>query len=105
MPHGIFRPEECASRPGIEDKASGTQLIQDLIRDGVPAVTRYVSPVDKIARMYSVTNMIENGVVAIPETAPWLAEYLHELTTFPKSNLIAAGESWAMDAILVDLVG
>jgi hypothetical protein len=30
--------------------------------------------------------MIENGFVLIPETAPWLAEYLHELTVFPKGK-------------------
>ena len=30
--------------------------------------------------------MIENGFVYLPETAPWLAEYLHEMTTFPKGK-------------------
>ena len=30
--------------------------------------------------------MIENGFVHIPETAPWLAEYLHEVTVFPKGK-------------------
>jgi hypothetical protein len=30
--------------------------------------------------------MIENGFVRIPETAPWLAEYLHELTVFPNGK-------------------
>jgi hypothetical protein len=30
--------------------------------------------------------MIENGFVYIPETAPWLAEYLHELTVFPNGK-------------------
>jgi predicted phage terminase large subunit-like protein len=32
------------------------------------------------------TAMIENGFVYIPEAAPWLAEYLHELTVFPKDK-------------------
>jgi hypothetical protein len=35
-------------------------------------------------RMHAQTAMIENGFVHVPSTAPWLAEYLHELTTFPK---------------------
>jgi hypothetical protein len=26
------------------------------------------------------------GFVHLPETAPWLAEYLHEMTTFPKGK-------------------
>jgi phage terminase large subunit-like protein len=32
-----------------------------------------------VVRMHAQTAVIENGFVHIPETAPWLAEYLHEL--------------------------
>jgi predicted phage terminase large subunit-like protein len=70
----------------IEDKASGTQLIQELIADGCHGVTRYQPECDKIMRMHAQTGMIENGFVHIPETAPWLAEYLHEMTVFPKGK-------------------
>jgi predicted phage terminase large subunit-like protein len=70
----------------IEDKASGTQLIQELIADGLYAVTRYQPQSDKIMRMHAQTAMIENGFVHLPVSAPWLAQYLHELTTFPKSR-------------------
>src|SRR4051794_17695504 len=37
-------------------------------------------------RLHAQTAMIENGFVYIPETAPWLAEYLHEMTVFPKGK-------------------
>jgi len=37
-------------------------------------------------RMNAQTTMIENGFVHIPEAAPWLAEYLHEMTVFPKGK-------------------
>jgi hypothetical protein len=37
-------------------------------------------------RLHAQTAVIENGFVHIPETAPWLAEYLHELTVFPKGK-------------------
>jgi predicted phage terminase large subunit-like protein len=67
----------------IEDKASGTQLIQELIAEGLHAVTRYRPQSDKIMRMHAQTAMIENGFVHVPERAPWLAQYLHELTAFP----------------------
>jgi predicted phage terminase large subunit-like protein len=67
----------------IEDKASGTQLIQDLSRDGVYGVARYEPKMDKIMRPHSVTSTIENGLVFVPTKAEWLGEYLHELTTFP----------------------
>ena len=30
--------------------------------------------------------MIENGFVHLPKEAAWLAEYLHELTVFPKGK-------------------
>jgi hypothetical protein len=36
--------------------------------------------------MHAQTAMIENGFVHIPETAPWLAEYLLELTVFPNGK-------------------
>src|SRR5215472_9981257 len=70
----------------IEDKASGTQLIQELIADGCHAVTRYQPACDKIMRLHAQTAMIENGFVHIPETAPWLEEYLHEMTVFPRGK-------------------
>ena len=70
----------------IEDKASGTQLIQELIADGCHGVTRYQPTTDKVMRLNSQTGVIENGFVHIPETAPWLAEYLHEMTVFPKGK-------------------
>ena len=70
----------------IEDKASGTQLIQELIAEGLHAVTRYRPQSDKIMRMHAQTAMIENGFVHVPERAPWLAPYLAELTAFPNGK-------------------
>ena len=70
----------------IEDKASGTQLIQELVADGLHTVTRYQPQTDKIMRMHAQTAMIENGFVHLPKDAAWLAEYLHELTAFPKGK-------------------
>jgi predicted phage terminase large subunit-like protein len=70
----------------IEDKASGTQLIQELIADVCHAVTRYQPDGDKIMRMNAQTAIIENGFVHIPESASWLAEYLHEMSVFPNGK-------------------
>jgi predicted phage terminase large subunit-like protein len=78
----LFRATEVL----IEDKASGTQLIQELIAEGCHGVTRYQPECEKIMRLHAQTGMIENGFVHIPETAPWLAEYLHEMTVFPKGK-------------------
>jgi predicted phage terminase large subunit-like protein len=70
----------------IEDKASGTQLIQELVADGLHAVTRYQPQADKIMRTHAQTAMIENGFVHLSKEAAWLAEYLHELTAFPRGR-------------------
>ena len=70
----------------IEDKASGTQLIQELVAEGLHAVTRYRPQSDKVMRMHAQTAAIENGFVHLPQAAPWLAEYLHELAVFPNGR-------------------
>jgi predicted phage terminase large subunit-like protein len=67
----------------IEDKASGTQLIQDLLDAGLSRVTPYKPDGDKIMRLHAQTATIENGFVHLPETTHWLADYLHELILFP----------------------
>jgi len=70
----------------IEDRASGTQLIQELVERGLHAVTRYQPQADEIIRMHAQTAMIENGFVHLPKEAGWLAEYLHELTVPPNGK-------------------
>jgi predicted phage terminase large subunit-like protein len=70
----------------IEDKTSGTQLIQELIDYGLHAVTRHQPQWDKVMRMHAQTAMIETGFVHLPKEAAWLPEYLHELTVFPKGK-------------------
>ena len=70
----------------IEDRVSGTQLIQELKEEGMANVTAIEPHGEKIMRMHAQTALIENGFVFLPEKAPWLAVYLHELTTFPMSK-------------------
>jgi len=69
----------------IEDKASGTQLIQDLKAEGLYAIKAYEPPqgTDKIMRLHAQTAIFENGRVLLPRHAPWLADYITELTSFP----------------------
>lgn len=78
--------EQRASVVLIEDRASGTQLIQELVHEGL-RVVRAVTPVgDKVMRFNAQTATIENGFVALPGEAPWLNDYLHEITTFPNAK-------------------
>ena len=70
----------------IEDSGSGTQLIQELIREGLRGVTRFKPEHDKTMRLHAQTGLIENGSVYLPREAPWRAEYLRELVTFPNAK-------------------
>ena len=83
----------------IEDKASGTQLIQELVAEGMHAIQKYEPSMNKIIRMNTVTSTIECGFVHLPDKAGWLAEYLHELAIFPngKNDDQADSTSQALD--------
>ena len=70
----------------IEDKASGVQLIQELVYSGMHCVKPIKPEDDKIMRMNAQTAAIENGFVYLPKQAKWLADYVAELTTFPRAK-------------------
>jgi predicted phage terminase large subunit-like protein len=72
----------------IEDKASGTQLIQDLKNEGLCGIKPYepLPGSDKILRLHAQSAEFENGRVLLPRSAPWLDGYVRELTTFPGSK-------------------
>lgn len=70
----------------IENKASGTSLIQDLGRDGVNGILGRTPEDDKQMRLYTHLTWIKNGDVLLPESAPWLREYLREMGTFPNGD-------------------
>lgn len=69
----------------IEDKASGTGLIQSLRRDealrDMPVIAVQRAR-DKVSRVNDVLSFIRAGKLRVPESAPWLAAYLGELAAF-----------------------
>ena len=70
----------------IEDKGSGTSLIQDLSHDrteGVPYPIAFAPEHDKITRMSSQSSKIESGHVYLPQQAAWLDDFRTELLQFP----------------------
>jgi len=85
----------------IEDKASGTQLIQDLLEAGLSRVVRYKPDGDKIMRLHAQTATIENGFVFLPENAHWRTDFIHEVTQFPAGryadqvDTLAQALAWA----------
>jgi predicted phage terminase large subunit-like protein len=72
----------------IEDNASGTQLIQDLKREGRMIVKPYNPPAgtDKELRVDAQSVHFENRRVLLPKEAPWLRDYIAELTGFPSAK-------------------
>lgn len=66
----------------IEDKASGTGLIQTLKRENVP-IKPIQRSTDKVTRAMDVAPTIEAGCVYLPEDAPWLSDFLGESSAFP----------------------
>src|SRR6266699_3074297 len=71
----------------VEDKASGSSLIQELraehfsLVQAAPAIDG-----DKVMRLRAQTAKIEGGFVLFPKQAHWLETYLLELLTFPNSK-------------------
>ena len=66
----------------VEDKSSGTGLIQTLKRESIP-VKGIKRDKDKTTRGMDVAPTIEAGCVFLPESAPWLADYLAEVEPCP----------------------
>lgn len=65
----------------IEDKASGTGLIQSLQRKRIPV--QAITPLkDKYMRLSEVLPLIKSGYVYIPEKAEWKLDFLSECEAF-----------------------
>ena len=80
-------PKPRGSRPSI---AASTRAGQRKVSETVRRIQRSVLPSRAasdsmvwVGMVVSSSSPIENGFVHLPETAHWLADYLHELTMFP----------------------
>lgn len=77
------RDNKCPPRAmKVEDKVSGTGLIQTLRREGIPIVAIQRNK-DKISRGHDAAPFIESGNVLLPIDAPWLSDFLAEAESFP----------------------
>lgn len=66
----------------VEDKSSGTGLIQDLKRGGGIPITGIPRGKDKYTRVLDVTDYIASGQVCLPEEAPWVSAFITECEGF-----------------------
>ncbi len=73
----------------IEDKGSGTSLLQDISQEntsGIPNPIGVVPEGDKITRMNAQSAKIEAGQVYLLKQAPWVGDLQAELLQFPRAR-------------------
>jgi predicted phage terminase large subunit-like protein len=70
----------------IEDKGSGTSLIQTAKGLGLQGIVTITPKTDKSSRAYGQTPKLEAGSLMLPKTAPWLADFVGEYLVFPNSR-------------------
>lgn len=66
----------------VEDKASGTGLIQDLrISSSIP-ILPMERVKDKLTRVMDITGYLESGRAYVPEDAPFTSDFIAECEAF-----------------------
>ena len=63
----------------VEDKVSGTSLIQQISRKGKFPIIPVQRHISKVIRYFNVTPAIASGMVFLPQDAEWLFDYKEEL--------------------------
>lgn len=72
----------------IEDKASGTGLIQQLQQNSVfIPVIPVERTKDKLTRLMEVQPRIQAGAVMLPESAPWVVDFVSECEAFTAGDV------------------
>lgn len=80
--HRFWKPDTLI----VEAKSSGTPLIQEMRRSGIP-VRDYTPSTgqDKVARLNSVSDLFSSGMVYAPD-ARWAEEVIEEVSDFPSGR-------------------
>lgn len=66
----------------IEDKASGTGLIQEVKRSSPCQIIDIQRNIDKLTRAMDTAPQIKEGKVMLPRSKPWVTEYVSEHAAF-----------------------
>jgi predicted phage terminase large subunit-like protein len=82
----------------IEDQASGQSLMQELRRKTTLAIKPCKTDVDKMARAYAVSPIVESGIVHLPEEEPWIHEFTEELAAYPVMDGVNVKHDDTVDA-------
>jgi predicted phage terminase large subunit-like protein len=83
-----YKPEYWGAlrQMGVEDKASGTGLIQDIRVAGSIPVHAIERVTDKVTRVLDVVGYIEAGRVYLPEGAPFVSDFVAECEAFTPND-------------------
>lgn len=66
----------------VEDKSSGTGLIQDIQANGGIPIEGIERVTDKLTRVMGIVSYIDSGYVYIPEQADWVSDFTAECDAF-----------------------
>jgi predicted phage terminase large subunit-like protein len=67
----------------VEDKVSGTGLIQTLKKEYRIPIEPVKPDKDKVVRVNDIVGYIESGYIYLPEEAEFVSDFLHECSLFP----------------------
>jgi predicted phage terminase large subunit-like protein len=67
----------------VEDRASGQSLIQELKQFTALPILPVKVDSDKQTRAQAVTPLMEAGKIFLPESAPWVNDFIEEMACFP----------------------
>lgn len=102
-----FNPEEFGNlrKLRIEDKSSGTGLIQELKSEGGIPVEGIPRDKDKYTRVQDALPYFEQGDLILPAEAPWVSDFIDELEAFTVDDTHAHDDQVdvAVDAVVDNL--
>ncbi|STO54410.1 Transposase and inactivated derivatives [Canicola haemoglobinophilus] len=84
--HSAIRETGVLTKANIEDKSSGTSLIQNIRRNSRIPISPVQVDSDKYTRVLGVQGYIESGYVCLPENAPWVADFIAECEAFTATD-------------------
>lgn len=70
----------------VEDKASGTGLIQDIRKEAKIPIKPIQRNTDKLTRIMDVLPMLESGYIMLPDESPWVSDFISECESFTAND-------------------
>ncbi len=83
---GKYQAQHHLQAVYIEDKSSGTGLIQTIQNEQMIPVKGLKADADKYTRLLGVQGYIESGYVYLPDNASWVLDFLDECEKFTKTD-------------------